>query len=90
MTKKEMDKLRSSTLYEGEKLKVIYNGKLSNFPKNTIIEAYPRYVRPSGLPYPQPKWIVCSYYVDDLDGDMFPVADTRYGKLKNGFKWVID
>lgn len=90
MTKQEMDRMRSSTLYKGERLKVIYRGRYANYPKGVIMEAYPRYAKFSGLPYPQPKWVACCYCIDDLDGDRVEIAKTRYGKLKDGFEWVTD
>lgn len=88
MDKKEMDKLRSSTLYGGEVLRVKYSGKAGNFFKGQVIDAFPRMKKGSGLPYPQPKWVACSYYITDSDGDYFPVAEDRYGKLHKGFEWV--
>lgn len=88
MNKAEMDKLRASVLYKGEVLKVRYTGKASNFFKGQAIEAIPRYAKKSRLPYPQPKWIVCEYYITDSDGDSFPVARDRYGELYKGFEWV--
>jgi hypothetical protein len=88
MNKKEMDKLRSSTLYNGEVLKVRYTGKAGNFFKGQIIDAVPRMKHRTGLPYPWPKWIVCDYYITDSDGDAFPVARERYGELYKGFEWV--
>lgn len=89
MNKSEMDKLRSSVLYKGEILKVRYIGNAINFPKNTILEAKPRYAKKSGLPYPQPKWISICYRITDLDGDYFTIAEERYGELYKGFEWVI-
>jgi hypothetical protein len=88
MDKKEMDKLRSSTLYSGEVLKVKYTGKYNNFFKGQVIDAVPRMKKRSGLPYPEPKWIVCEYYITDEDGDYFPIAEDRYGELYKGFEWV--
>jgi hypothetical protein len=88
MDKKEMDKLRASTLYSGEVLKVRYTGKAGNFFKGQVIDAVPRMKHGTGLPYPQPKWIVYKYYITDEDGDAFPVADERYGELYKGFEWV--
>lgn len=82
------DKLRSSCLYDTEVLYVIYTGSASNFPKDTPIEARPRCQRNSLLPYPQPKWIACSYYVTDLDGDSACIARERFGKLEKGFEWM--
>ena len=86
--KQELDKLRSSCLYNDEVLRVIYTGKAINFPKNEIIYAKPKSARFSGLPYPQPKWIACEYYIEDLDGDYYKVAKDRYGDLEPGFEWV--
>lgn len=88
MDKKEMDKLRSSTLYGGEVLKVKYSGKAGNFFKRHIIDAISRKKKGSGLPYPQPKWVACYYYITDSDGDYFLVAEDRYGELEKGFEWV--
>lgn len=89
MDKKEMDKLRSSVLYKGEVLHVRYVGKkYSNFFNGAVIEARPRMCHKSRLPYPQPKWIACCYEITDSDGDTYPVAEERYGKLRPGFEWV--
>lgn len=88
MTQAEKEKLRASTLYEGEILKVRYKGKAANFPKNVDIEVYSCAAKKSGLPFPQPKWISCDYYIKDLDGDRYEIAEKRYGKLKKGFEWV--
>ncbi len=88
MDKKEMDKQRASTLYAGEVLKVKYTGDAVNFHKGKVIDAVPRYAKKSGLPYPQPKWIVCEYYITDSEGDSFLVATDRYGELYPGFEWV--
>jgi len=82
------DKLRSSCLYDTEVLYVIYTGKASNFPKDIPIKAIPRCEKQSGLPYPQPKWIACSYYITDLDGDRMEVARERFGELEKGFEWI--
>lgn len=87
-TQYEKDMLRASTLYEGEELYVIYTGKCANFPKFKKIRAYPRAVRRSNLPYPLPKWEPCDYYIDDLDGDKYPIATDRLGKLEKGFVWA--
>ncbi len=81
-------KLRSSCLYDTEVLYVIYTGNASNFPKNIPIKAIPRCEKQSGLPYPQPKWIACSYYITDLDGDRMEVARERFGELEKGFEWM--
>ncbi|MBV4450692.1 hypothetical protein KM792_13665 [Clostridium tyrobutyricum] len=89
MNKVEMDKLRSSVLYENEVLKVRYLGKMSNFPKGQVIEAVPKFATKSNLPYPQPKWMACCYTITDLDGDSFEIAEKRYGKLYKGFEWVL-
>lgn len=89
MNKKEMDKLRSMTLHQGETLYVRYTGESCNFFKGDFIEAKPRMVKNSGLKYPQPKWIACDYYIEDSDGDSFKVATDRYGELYEGFEWVI-
>lgn len=86
MTKAELDKKRSSTLYMNEILYVEYKGELG-FPKG-VLEVRPRFARHSGLPYPQPKWIACDYYIEDLDGDNFKIANDRYGELYKGFEWV--
>lgn len=88
MTQNEKEKLRASTLYANEKLKVIYEGKSDNFPKNTEIEVNNCAVKHSGLKFPQPKWTPCDYYIIDLDGDRYPVAKERYGELAPGFKWI--
>lgn len=88
MTKKEMDKLRGSVLYKDEKLKVIYTGNASNFPKNVEIETHSRFAKRSVLLYPNPKWIACNYYIYDLDGDLYKVATDRFGKLEAGFEWI--
>lgn len=88
MDKKETDKLRSSTLYGDEVLKVKYTGNHGNFFKGKVIEARPHMKMNSGLPYPQPKWIASCYRIIDSDGDYFEVAKERYGKLKKGFEWV--
>jgi len=94
MTQKERkksihdDKLRSSCLYDTEVLYVVYTGTASNFPKDTPIEVVPRCQKLSGLPYPQPKWIACSYYITDLDGDRMEVARERFGELEKGFEWI--
>lgn len=88
MNKVEMDKLRSSTLYSGEVLKVRYTDKVGNFFRGQVIDAIPHMKKKSGLPYPQPKWIVCCYRITDSDGDYFPVAEDRYGELYKGFEWV--
>ena len=88
MNKTETDLVRSSTLYANETLKVIYTGSAGNFPKGIEIEAKPRMVKHSNLPYPLPKWMPCNYYITDLDGDSFKVADERYGELHIGFEWV--
>ena len=88
MDKKEMDKMRSSTLYDKEILKVRYTGKAINFPKNELIDCIPYFKCKSGLPYPQPKWIACDYRITDNDGDDFPIAHDRYGKIYPGFEWV--
>lgn len=88
MDKKEMDKLRSSTLYKDEELYVVCVADYGNFPKGIKIKATPRFKHKSGLPYPQPKWVVCDYYIYDLDGDSYRVAKERYGELEKGFEWV--
>jgi len=90
MNKSEMDKLRSSVILSNEVLKVRYIGDASNFASNTVLEAIPRFVTKSGLPYPQPKWKPSEYYVVDLDGEPFKVAEKRYGELYKGFEWVLD
>lgn len=86
--KQENDKLRSTVLYEDEVLYVICRANYGNFLKDVQIEAKPRFVCKSGLPYPQPKWMVCDYYITDNEGDSYKVAKERYGKLENGFEWV--
>lgn len=88
MNKSDMDRQRGSVLYQDEVLKVIYTGDACNFPKNTVIEARPKLARRSGLPYPEPKWIACDYWIYDLDGDPFNIAKDRYGKLHTGFEWI--
>lgn len=89
MNKVEKDKLRSSVLYKNETLKVRYVGEACNFSKGKIIDAIPRFVTKSGLPYPKPKWVPSCYFVTDLDGELFEVAQERYGKIYEGFEWVI-
>lgn len=89
MDKKEQDQLRSSVLYRDEILKVICTANYGNFPKGVAIEARSRFARKSGLPYPEPKWIACDYYITDLDGDSYRVARERYGALEKGFEWVL-
>lgn len=88
MDKKEMDQLRSSILYEDEELYVICTANYGNFPKGVPLRATPGFTCKSGLPYPQPKYIGCDYYVVDTDGDRYQVARNRYGKLAKGFEWV--
>lgn len=88
MTQKEASQLRSSVLYKDEILYVTYEGKASNFPKNTAIPAKPRMAMRTGFLYPLPKYMACDYYVIDKDGDAYRVAIERYGKLEKGFKWV--
>lgn len=88
MNKKELDKQRSSVLYQGEVLKVKYTGNCGGFFRGEVIEAKPRHARISGLPYPQPKWAPCHYEITDEDGDSFTVAEDRYGRLYRGFEWV--
>lgn len=88
MTKKEMDKLRSSTLYADEELYVICTANYGNFPKGVPIKATPRMSCKSGLPYPQPKREACDYYIYDTDGDLYRVARHRYGETAKGFEWV--
>lgn len=88
ISKRELDKLRSSVLYGDEILKVIYNGKYNNFPRGVGIEVYSRSAKHSGLEYPQPKWIATDYYIKDSDGDRYLIASERYGKLPTGFEWV--
>lgn len=83
-----MDQLRSSVLHKDEVLEVIYTGKAGNFPKNTPIPVHSRMACRSGLPYPEPKWVACDYYIIDTDGDRYQVARDRYGKLEKGFEWV--
>lgn len=89
MNKAELDKQRSGTLYKGEVLRVRYVGKSCGFHNGKVINAVPRYVHKSGLPYPQPKWIPCEYVIEDEDGDKFIVAKERYGELYKGFEWVV-
>lgn len=88
MDKKEMDKLRSSILHNGEALYVIYSGKAGNFPKGVPIPVRGGSTCRSGFPYPQPKYEECDYYVVDTDGDRYCVARHRYGALEEGFSWV--
>lgn len=88
LTKKEMAKLRSSVLHKDEILYVTYSGPYGNFPKGVKIEAKGRMATRSGLPYPQPKWEACDYYIRDTDGDSYPIARERFGKLEPGFEWV--
>lgn len=88
LTKKEMDKLRSSTLYSDEILYVICTANYGNFPKSVPMVAKPRMKCKSGLPYPQPKWIACDYYIEDTDGDCYRVARQRFGEIDKGFKWM--
>lgn len=86
----ELDRMRSQTLYGDEVLKVRYNGRAGNFPKGIDIEAHPKMKKYSHLPYPEPKWIACEYYITDTDGDKYRVARERYGELAKGFSWVTD
>lgn len=88
MTKQEMDKLRSSILYDGELLDVVCIKDYGNFKKGVIIKAFSRFVCKSGLPYPYPKWEACDWYVRDLDGELFKVADFKHKDIVRGFKWV--
>jgi hypothetical protein len=90
LRKQALDKQRSSVLYQGETLKVKHTGKSCGFFYGQVIDAKPRMCHKSGLPYPQPKWIACCYEITDEDGDRFPVAEERYGKLYKGFEWVYD
>lgn len=90
MTKKEMDKLRSSVLYKNEVLYVRYTGGGDIYFSGKIIEAKPKFAKHSGLPYPQPKWIACDYEIEDEHGQMLLVARDRYGRLHCGFEWVIN
>lgn len=87
MSKGELDKLRGSTLYKDETLYVIHDGRYGNFPANTPIPAKPRMACKSNLPYPQPKWIACDYYIKDTGGNSYKISTERYGKLIKGFKW---
>ena len=88
MNKVKKDKLRSSVLHENEILHVRYTGDAVNFPKDTVIDAIPKFIKKSGLPYPSPKYVACCYAVVDLDGEYFEVAKERYGKLHEGFVWI--
>lgn len=88
MTKKEMDKLRGSTLYQEEELYVICTTDYGNFPKSIPLKAKPRMTCRSGLPYPRPKWIACDYYIYDTDGNAYRIARDRYGEIATGFEWV--
>ena len=88
--KQEFEELRSLCLYDDEVLTVRYTGKATNFPKDRLIKARPRFSKKSDLPYPQPKWTACDYYIEDLDGHTFCVAKDRFGKLSTGFEWEIE
>ena len=87
--KKDVDKLRSSTLYLGEELQVRYIGKGSNFPNDKPISIKPKMARRTGFPYPYPKSIACDYGTYDLDGDYCLIAEDRYGKIEKDFEWII-
>ena len=89
MSQREKDLLRSSVLFGDEKLYVRYNGKCCNFPKGVDIPVYSRGAKRTTLKYPYPKWIACDFYIYDNDGDKYPIAKERYGKISPGFTWVM-
>lgn len=87
MSKGELNKLRSSTLYDSE-LYVIYTGNYVNFAKNIPIKVQSKYAMSSGLDFPFPKWEASDFYIIDLDGDVFTLVNKRFDKLPKGFKWL--
>ena len=89
MSQREKDLLRSSVLLDNIKLYVRYNGKCCNFPKGVDIPVYSRGAKRTTLKYPYPKWITCDFYIYDNDGDKYPIAKERYGKISPGFTWVM-
>ena len=88
LTKKQKDELRSMVL-DGEAIKVRYTGRLGGFHNGKIIEAIPRAISGSGLPYPLPKHIGYDFRVTDEDGDSFRIAKKMTDKLYEGFERVI-
>ncbi|PID15573.1 hypothetical protein CSV63_07265 [Sporosarcina sp. P34] len=86
--KKLKDKLRSGSVGRSA-IRVIYLGRKGGWHYGKVIEAIPRHVQKSGLPYPFPKWRHCDYRIVDEDGDPFPISE--HGTiLHDGFYFVPD